>query len=663
MASCCEHFRRERELALPLKHTALYKDECIYCFHGVKDGLYLCLHCFQGFCPEHRPLHFEKTAGLHELYLEIHQTALEQGEAETERKLTKLEIQPETETEYEYEYNFYCQPCDTKQPAGIDERIVQAVHAHLTAKKASEIKAWEEGERQECTHVSELLQVGLEQTVGRKCHECPMESNLWLCLICGSVGCGRKQFDGSGGNSHGAAHYESTGHAASVKLGTISADGDADVYCYVCDDMRRDPKLAEHVRMFGMNIAEARKTEATVAELQLQQNQSFDFKLSDQDGVQFKPAVGFKGLVNGGNSCYISSCVQLLLPILPLCGDHFTKCSRNPAKCPECQTLKLQNGLKQHSRLFNESISAWMFKDAVGAGHLEFSTAKQQDASEFAEYWLSKLEQQCPAATKDFYYRDTAVPSLMLHVNLASGIKTPEEAVDLRDVMRKERVSFTRLGKYLLISVNRIIVENWVPVKLTTLLSCPLELDLSEFIENVNHGKEEADYEEQVAMLVSMGFDQELAGIALQQAKGDVEAAMNLILEGAFASLSMLMEAGFSAKASAQALSKCGNDIERAMDYLLTGESDTFESDTFEANAFEADAFEKNAVGSEKMELVGFISHRGSSMHCGHYVCHVKSEQGWILFNDEKAVIVPTPSLDTSCAYLLLYKKKMNIEY
>lgn len=646
----CEHFKKgEPELALPTQQTALYKDECIYCFHGANADLFLCLHCFQGFCPQHRSLHFEKTAGMHEVYLEMHKFIIkeEPEQEEKERKLSKLEVKPEKEPEYKYEYHFYCHSCDSREECTGKERMVEAVHAHLTAKKASEIKAWEEGERQECSHVNELQQVGLDQVVGKKCHECHLESNLWLCLTCGSIGCGRRQFDGSGGNGHGAAHYESTGHAASVKLGTISADGDADIYCYICDDMRRDPKLARHLRMFGMNIVDARKTEATVAELQLQQNQSFDFKLMDQDGMQFKPAVGYKGIVNGGNSCYISSCLQLLLPNLPLPSEHFIKCCKNPTKCPECQSLKLLNGLSNAANDLS-SLTTWMFKDAVGAGHVEFSTARQQDASEFAEYWLSKLEQQCPTVTKDFYYQGP-VPGLMLHVNIASGIKAPaQEAVDLKDIFRSEKVSFTRLGKYLLISVNRIIVENWVPVKLNTSLTCSLEVDLSEFINN-NSKENVQSYEEQTAMLVSMGFDQELAGIALEQAKGDVEAAMNLILEGTFASLTMLMDSGFSAKASALALSKCGNDIEKAMDYLLN-------------NGIDLDLQGENTSNVvSKMELVGFISHRGSSMHCGHYVCHVKKEQDkWILFNDEKAVIVPTGKLDTSCAYVLLYKAKQN---
>lgn len=30
------------------------------------------------------------------------------------------------------------------------------------------------------------------------CGNCELSSNLWLCLTCGYLGCGRKYFDGTG---------------------------------------------------------------------------------------------------------------------------------------------------------------------------------------------------------------------------------------------------------------------------------------------------------------------------------------------------------------------------------------------------------------------------------------------------------------------------------
>jgi len=47
---------------------------------------------------------------------------------------------------------------------------------------------------------------------GWKCEyvNCDKVNNLWLNLTDGSIYCGRKFFDGSGGNGHATLHYEET---------------------------------------------------------------------------------------------------------------------------------------------------------------------------------------------------------------------------------------------------------------------------------------------------------------------------------------------------------------------------------------------------------------------------------------------------------------------
>jgi uncharacterized UBP type Zn finger protein len=124
------------------------------------------------------------------------------------------------------------------------------------------------------------------------CTSCTLKENLWLCLTCGSLGCGRAQY-GAGnlsGNGHGLKHYEDTKHPVSVKLGTISAEGaagktfvdhkrrsmvmltctlatSADIYCYACNDARIDPELGAHLATFGINVAAQQKTEKSMTEL------------------------------------------------------------------------------------------------------------------------------------------------------------------------------------------------------------------------------------------------------------------------------------------------------------------------------------------------------------------------------------------------------------
>jgi ubiquitin carboxyl-terminal hydrolase 5/13 len=90
---------------------------------------------------------------------------------------------------------------------------------------------------------------------------------LWLCLTCGSVNCGRQQFGGIGGNGHALQHYSATGHGVGVKLGTITPEGGGDIYCYTCDDSRVDPDLPNHLKHFGMDVVDMRKTDKSMTEL------------------------------------------------------------------------------------------------------------------------------------------------------------------------------------------------------------------------------------------------------------------------------------------------------------------------------------------------------------------------------------------------------------
>ena len=68
-----------------------------------------------------------------------------------------------------------------------------------------------------------------------------------MCLTCGNLGCGRKNYDGSGGNNHGVEHYEKTDHCVNVKIGTIKPEGKASIHCYKCDNEVLDNNLAVHL--------------------------------------------------------------------------------------------------------------------------------------------------------------------------------------------------------------------------------------------------------------------------------------------------------------------------------------------------------------------------------------------------------------------------------
>lgn len=235
---------------------------------------------------------------------------------------------------------------------------------------------------------------------------CDLKGNLWLCLECGNLGCGRSQFGGTGGNSHALAHANASSHAVSVKLGSITAEGSADVYCYKCNEERVDPYLAAHLSQWGINIADRQKTEKSLTELQIDQNLKWEFSMTSDDGRELRPVFGpgFTGLINMGNSCYLSSIVQCLFSLQEFQGRYFHPMEEppftpNPAGDLETQMRKLADGIlsgrysKPDTRVVatpdspevphQNGISPTMFKHLIGRGHEEFSTMRQQDAFEF----------------------------------------------------------------------------------------------------------------------------------------------------------------------------------------------------------------------------------------------------------------------------------------
>ena len=157
-----------------------------------------------------------------------------------------------------------------------------------------------------------------------KCSSCDLKSNLWLCMNCGHLGCGRRYYDGSGGNNHGVDHAESTGHAVALKLGTITPEGTASIHCYQCDDDVIDPNLKEHLAIYGIDIASQKKTEKTMAELNLAANLNLTLSKVLEEGKTLVPVFGpdHTGMENLGNSCYMNSVVQVLFN-LPEFKNHY----------------------------------------------------------------------------------------------------------------------------------------------------------------------------------------------------------------------------------------------------------------------------------------------------------------------------------------------------
>lgn len=126
----------------------------------------------------------------------------------------------------------HCNACNLEIDYKSDNNLsalVQSVSNASSVQTQSKIVEWEE-EIHACEHTLTLQQLNNNKIASKflaHCQNCELSSNLWLCLTCGYLGCGRKNYDGSGGNNHAINHFESTSHPLVVKTGTITPEGDA----------------------------------------------------------------------------------------------------------------------------------------------------------------------------------------------------------------------------------------------------------------------------------------------------------------------------------------------------------------------------------------------------------------------------------------------------
>ncbi|VDN29330.1 unnamed protein product [Dibothriocephalus latus] len=99
--------------------------------------------------------------------------------------------------------------------------------AIMASERAGAAAAWECENPCPISKYAEKL-VQLDNSVkispkGHKCANCDLTNNLWLNLSDGHIGCGRRFWDGTGGNNHAIDHYSETGYPLAVKLGTITS--------------------------------------------------------------------------------------------------------------------------------------------------------------------------------------------------------------------------------------------------------------------------------------------------------------------------------------------------------------------------------------------------------------------------------------------------------
>ena len=104
--------------------------------------------------------------------------------------------------------------------------------------------------------------------------------------------------------------------------------------------------------------------------------------------------------------------------------------------------------------------------------------------------------------------------------------------------------------------------------------------------------------------------------------------------------ISQLSSMGFDEARCIYALQQTSNSPDRAVEWLFSHADEPLPSSTAPTHSAAASSALMDGGsggGSSQYRLYATITHLGKSTSTGHYVCHLRGEDGrWVLFNDEK---------------------------
>ncbi|WVW79276.1 hypothetical protein I302_101243 [Kwoniella bestiolae CBS 10118] len=269
---------------------------------------------------------------------------------------------------------------------------------------------------------------------------------------------------------------------------------------------------------------------------------------------------------------------------------------------------------------------------------------------------------------------------------------------------------FKTFPELLVLHMKKFQLVNWVPTKLEIPVKVPDDLTLDSLLsKGLQPGEEEMTVKSTtgapslpefnataMSQLEAMGFPTVRCQKALlATGNSDAEVAMGWLFEHmedpdidspiqlqapsqaasnepSAEQIAMISDMGFTANQARKALRESDGNPERAIEWLFSNPGDPGEDSAPSSSGNDATTSNsaKDVGGSSslpaKYRLKAFISHKGPSVHSGHYVTTIRNpsadggnEDDWVLFNDEKVVKAPEGGGEDmrGKAYLYVYER------